>query len=131
MIIRKTSLLGIFLLIAFQTNNSIPLAEQFKQAGYLEILDKQHGTETFDSLYAYFDDLIEFLQTSPSWAQKLYSAKERFIRSKDRAYHSTDFFGFYDESERKEKKLISFYYSIHFHEFISQEAVSAVFLTRA
>ncbi len=48
-----------------------------------------------------FDELIGFLQTNPVWAQKLYSAKERFIRSKDRNYYSTDFFGFYDESEKQ------------------------------
>ena len=98
--------------------NSIPLAEQFKQAGYLEICDKKHGAATFDSLYAYFDELIEFFQTNPVWAQKLYSAKERFIRSKERNYYSTDFCGFYDESERAGRNQISFYYSTHFHEFI-------------
>ena len=118
MIIRKTLFLWIFLLFAFQSLCAIPLAEQFKQAGYVEICDKKHGTATFDSLYAYFDELIEFLQTNPVWAQKLYSAKERFIRSKDRNYYSTDFFGFYDESEREGRSQISFYYSTHFHEFI-------------
>ncbi len=95
-----------------------PLAEQFKRTGYVEICDKKPAAEMFDSLYAHFDNLIEFLQVNPVWAQKLYSAKERFIRSKDRNYYSTDFFGFYDESERKGRSLISFYYSTHFHEFI-------------
>lgn len=94
------------------------LAEQFKQVGYLEICNNKHGTETFNSLYAYFDELIEFLQTNPVWAQKLYSAKERFIRSKDRNYYATDFFGFYDESKKEGRSQISFYYSSHFHEFI-------------
>lgn len=118
MIIQKTLFLWTFLLFAFQSFCATPLAEQFKQAGYLEICDKKHGAETFDSLYAYFDELIEFLQMNPVWAQKLYSAKERFIRSKDRNYYSTDFFGFYDESQRKGRSQISFYYSTHFHEFV-------------
>jgi len=98
--------------------NSISLAEQFKQTGYLEICDNNHGTVTFDALYLYFDELINFLQKNPAWAQKLYSAKERFIRSKDRNYYSTDFFCFYDESKREERSQISFYYSTHFHEFM-------------
>lgn len=118
MIIRKTLFPWIFLLFAFQSLCAIPLTEQFKQTGYLEICNQKHGTVTFDSLYTDFDELIEFLQTNPIWAQKLYSAKERFIRSKDRAYYSTDFFGFYDESTREGRSQISFYYSIHFHEFI-------------
>jgi len=108
----------IFLLFAFQSLYATPLAEQFKRAGYVEICDQKHGTATFDVLYAYFDELIEFLQTNPVWAQKIYTAKERFIRSKDRNYYSTDFFGFYDESKRGERSQISFYYSVHFHEFI-------------
>ncbi|WP_068469925.1 hypothetical protein [Candidatus Protochlamydia phocaeensis] len=118
MIVRKTVFLGIFLLFAFHSLWAIPLAEQFKQTGYVEICNKEHGTATFDSLYASFDELIEFLQTNPVWAQKLYAAKERFIRSKDRHYYSTDFFGFYDESKREGRSQISFYYSTHFHEFI-------------
>jgi hypothetical protein len=118
MIFRKTLLLWIFLLFAFQSLCAISLAEQFQQEGYLEICDKKHGSATFDSLYTYFDDLIEFLQENPVWTQKLYSAKERFIRSKDRAYYSTDFFGFYDESKKEGRNHISFYYSTHFHEFI-------------
>jgi hypothetical protein len=118
MIFPKTLFLWIFLLFVFQSLHAIPLAQQFKQAGYLEIYDEEHGTKAFDSLYVYFDELIEFLQTNPVWAQKLYGAKERFIRSKDRNYYSTDFFGFYDESEREGRSQISFYYSTHFHEFI-------------
>jgi hypothetical protein len=116
--VRKTLFLWIFLLFSFQALYALPLAEQFKQAGYLEICNKEHGTVTFDSLYAYFDEFIEYLQTNPVWVQKLYSAKERFIRSKYRSYYSTDFFGFYDDSKRKGRNQISFYYSIHFHEFI-------------
>src|SRR5579872_3663844 len=118
MIMRKILLLCIFLLFVFQSLCATPLAEQFKRTGYLEICNKKHGTATFDPLYAYFEELIVFLQINPVWAQKLYSAKERFIRSKDRNYYSTDFFGFYDESEREGRRQISFYYSTHFHEFI-------------
>lgn len=114
MIIRKT----IFLLCSFQPLAALPLAEQFKQVGYVEMCDKNHGTETFDALYIYFDELVEFLQTHPMWSQKLYNAKERFIRSKERNYYSTDFFGLYDESKREERSQISFYYSTHFHEFM-------------
>lgn len=118
MSIRKTFFLWIFLLFAFQSFCAIPLAEQFKQVGYVEMCDKTHGAATFDALYKYFDVLIEFLQANPVWARKLYNAKERFIRSKDRNYYATDFFGFYDESAIAGRGQISFYYSIHFHEFM-------------
>src|SRR5581483_7735567 len=74
-VIRKTFLLLIFALQSFPD-----LAEQFKQAGYVEICEQMHTAATFDSLYVQFDELIEFLQKNPVWAQKLYSAKERFIR---------------------------------------------------
>lgn len=80
--------------------------------------NEKHGTDAFDSLYASFDELIAFLQTNPALAKKIYAAKERFIRSKDRSYYGTDFFGFYDESEKIGRSQISFYYSTHFHEFI-------------
>lgn len=111
----KTFLLLIFALQAFcQT----PLAEQFKRVGYVELRDQTRPAGAFHSLYARFDALIEFLQTNPAWAQKLYSAKERFIRSKERNLYSTEFFGFYDESKREGRGQISFYYSVHFHEFI-------------
>lgn len=118
MIIRKTLILCMFLFCAVQSlwAGCMPLAEQFKQTGYSEICNTEHGTATFDSLYACFDELIEFLQTNPVWAQKLYIAKERFIRSKERNYYSSDFFGFYDQS--KSRGQLSFYYSTHFHEFI-------------
>lgn len=96
----------------------MPLAEQFKQTGYSEIWDEKTPRETFDSLYASFDELIEFLQKNRVWAQKLYSAKERFIRSKERNFYSSDFFGFYDDSEKEGRSQISFYYSTHFHAFI-------------
>lgn len=107
-----------FLLFVSHALYATPLVEQFKQQGYVEICDKNHGTKTFDSLYAHFDEFIEFLQTNPLWAQKLYSAKERFIRSKEKGYYSTDFFGLFDESKREGRSQISFYYSTHFHEFI-------------
>lgn len=116
MIIRKILFLSIFLL--FQSLCAMPLAEQFKQVGYVEICDKHLGTAIFDSLYVYFDELIEFLQTNPIWERKLYAAKERFVRSKWKYHYSTDFFGFYDESKRVGRNQISFYYSVHFHEFI-------------
>lgn len=116
MIMSRT--LFFFCFLVFHSLSAIPLAEQFKQAGYLEICNKEQGSETFDSLYAYFDEFIAFLQTNPSWAKKLYIAKEGFIRSKHRNYYSTDFFGFYDESEREGRSQIAFYYSTHFHEFL-------------
>lgn len=110
--------LWFFFLGIAQSCYSMPLAEQWLQNGYSELCDTTHSAATFDALYACFDQLIEFLQTHPEWAQKLYSAKERFIRSKDRPYYATDFFGFYDESQRPERSQISFYYAIHFHAFI-------------
>ncbi|CRX39202.1 hypothetical protein [Estrella lausannensis] len=115
---QKTLSLCFFLSIAFQSLFSAPLIEQFKHAGYAEFCDKRQGAAAFNSLYAQFDELIAFLQSNPVWAQKLQSVKERFIRSKARNYYSTDFFGFYDESKREGRRQISFYYSIHFHEFI-------------
>lgn len=118
MITKNILLLLFFVLCASQSFCEIPLAEQFQQTGYLEMCNAHHGTATFDSLYAHFDELIEFLQTNPMWAQQLYSAKERFIRSPDRSYYATNFFGFYDESTIKERGQISFYYSTHFHEFM-------------
>ncbi len=118
MITRKTFLLWTFLLLALSSLDASPLAEEFKQTGYVEICDEERGTPAFESLYTLFDEMIEFVQTNPVWAQKLYMVKERFIRSKDRNYYSTDFFGLYDESKRKGRGQISFYYSIHFHEFI-------------
>src|ERR1700687_2713869 len=103
MIIQNSFFLHIIFLLSFQTLCAIPLAQQFKQAGYVELYDAHHGSTTFDCLYACFDEFIKFLHTNPVWEQKLYTAKERFIRSKDRNYYATDFFGFYDESEKKEK----------------------------
>ncbi len=121
MIVRKTLFLLSFLIFAFQPICAGSLAEQFKQTGYLEICDRERETAAFDSLYAHFDEFIAFLQANPVWVQQLYTAKERFIRSKNRNYYSTDFFGLYDESQREERNQISFYYSTHFHEFISSQ----------
>lgn len=118
MIFKKILFIWIFLLYAFSSDSAVPLAEQFKQKGYVEFCDTKHGAATYDSLYESFDELIEFLKTNLGWAQKLYHAKERFIRSKDRNFYSTDFFGFYDESKKEGRSQIAFYYSIHFHEFI-------------
>ncbi|HEV2601773.1 MAG TPA: hypothetical protein VGT41_05795 [Candidatus Babeliales bacterium] len=118
MIVQKILFLSMSLLCALQPLQAMPLAEDFKHVGYREICDKKQTAATFDFLYACFDELIDFFQTNPTWAQKLYHAKERFIRSKERGYYSTDFFGFYDESAVPGRSQISFYYSIHFHEFI-------------
>ena len=117
MFIRKT-LCVLLLFLCIQSVCTTSLQEQFNQVGYVEICDKNHSIATYDSLYACFDELITFLQAYPTWAQKLYIAKERFIRSKYRNYYSTDFFGFYDESEREGRNQIFFYYSMHLHDFI-------------
>ncbi len=118
MIIQKIFLISIFAL-TYHFSCAMQLAEQFQQAGYVELCDTLHGSTAYDSLYMYFDECIEFLQANPKWAHKLYIAKERFIRSKDKNYYSTDFFGFYDESHREGRSQISFYYSTYFHDFIS------------
>lgn len=95
-----------------------PLLEQFEQTGYVEITDTSQIEADFDSLYARFDKLIALVQSQPVWAQKLFMAKERFIRSKNRAIYSTDFFGLYDESAIASRSQIAFYYSVHFHEYL-------------
>jgi hypothetical protein len=118
MIIQKAFFFRMLLLVAYQCCYAQSLAEQFKQVGYIELRDKKNGAATFDAFYACFDEFIAFLQTHPIWVQKIYAAKERFIRSKDKNYYSTDFFGFYDESKRAGRNQISFYYSTRFHDFI-------------
>lgn len=115
MIVRKILFLGIF---ALQTLTAMPLAKQLQHVGYVEIGDKQQAADCFDALYACFDEFIAFLQANPVWTQKLYAAKERFIRAKERNYYSSDFFGFYDESKRAGRHQVAFYYATHFHEFI-------------
>ncbi len=114
----KNLFLSTLFFLVFHSLDATPLAEQFKHAGYVEICNEKQGSATFDTLYAYFDAFIDLLQKHPSWAQKLYIAKERFIRSKERNYYSTDFFGPYDESAREGRNQIAFYYSTHFHAFI-------------
>ncbi|OJU80964.1 MAG: hypothetical protein BGO10_06675 [Chlamydia sp. 32-24] len=107
-----------YFLLLFQTNFALPLAEQLKKDGYVEICNNQLSRENFNSLYNHFDELIFFLQTNPIWTQKLHIAKERFLRTKHRNYYSTDFFGFYDESQKGKRGQISFYYSIDLDDFI-------------
>lgn len=111
-------LIGIFLLLTPQSFCVPTWAEQFKQVGYVELCDSEQGAVAYNALYACFDGFIAFLQTHPAWVHKLYSVKERFIRSREKDYYSTIFFGFYDESERVGRSQIAFYYSTHFHEFI-------------
>lgn len=118
MITKNILLLLFFVLCTSRSLCEAPLVEQFQQTGYVEICNETHGAATFDSLYACFDEFIEFLQTNQRWAHILYSAKERFIRSTNRNYYSTNFFGFYDESAIAQRSQISFYYATHFHEFI-------------
>ncbi|MBS0620896.1 MAG: hypothetical protein JSS61_05515 [Verrucomicrobia bacterium] len=107
-----------FLLFALPSLSISSLAERFKEDGYVEVCAEGHGASAFDALYGHFDALIEFLQSNTVWVQKLYIAKERFIRSKERNFYSTDFFGLYNESNREKRRQIAFYYSTHFHEFI-------------
>lgn len=114
----KKTIVLFYFITAFVSLHIAPLTKQFNQLGYVEIAELYDKTRLYNSLYIYFDELIEFLQTNPVWAQKLYNAKERFIRSKDKNYYSSDFFGFYDESEKEGRRQIAFYYSTHFHEFI-------------
>lgn len=114
----KKNAYTLILFLFFQFLCATSLKEQFTQIGYIEICDKDHGIATYDALYECFEELITFLQAHPIWAQKLYSAKERFIRTETRNYYSTDFFGFYDESKREGRNQISFYYSVHFQDFI-------------
>lgn len=114
----RKSLFTWILFLCVQFIYASSLQEQFSNVGYVEICDENHGIATYDSLYECFDELITFLQANKSWAQKLYIAKERFIRSEYRKYYSTDFFGFYDESARIGRSQIAFYYSEHFQDFI-------------
>ncbi len=118
MVTRKIFFLYFLLLYPFECSGTILWAEQIKQTGYVELKGTNHDSATFETLYACFDEFIAFLQTHPEWAQKLYHAKERFIRSKKRHYYGTDFFGFYDESTREGRSQIAFYYATDFHTFI-------------
>lgn len=110
-------LLSLAFYLVLQPLCALPLREQFEQTGYAEIYGQKQERAAFDTLYASFDAFIELLQTKPHWLHKITIAKERFIRSRSSNLYSTDYFGFYDESKRRGQ--ISFYYSTHFHEFIS------------
>lgn len=118
MIKLKEILIGTVLLLSKPAVGEIPLLEQFKQNGYIEICGHKQTTQTFANLYAKFDKFIDFLQANPSWAHKLYSAKERFIRSPGRNLYATNFFGLYNESAQGTASQIAFYYAKHFHAFI-------------
>lgn len=118
MIIRKNIFIWIVIVATVYSWYTQPCAQAFKQDGYVELCDQTHTAETFDDLYACFDELVDFLQANLAWVQKLYIAKERFIRSKDRNYYSTNFFGLYDESKITGRNQISFYYATHFHDFL-------------
>lgn len=95
------------------------LEQQFRLIGCAEFDDPNYQKSTYDILYTYFDEMIEFLQTHPNWKNKLHIAKEHFIRTKDKELYSTDFFGLYDESNRIGRHQISYYYSTHYHAFIT------------
>ncbi len=118
MVFRKILFQSLLFFCTVQVACDVSLLQHFQRAGYVEILNNYHNAEAFDSLYVLFDEMIEFLQSNPFWTHKLNSAKERFIRSKNRHLYRTDFFGLYDESNRKDRNQVAFYYSIHFHEFI-------------
>ncbi len=96
----------------------ISLLQECKQVGYVEICDTLHTNATFTTLYASFEHCIQFLQAHPVWVQKLYIAKEAFLRSKYKNYYATDIFGWYDESHVQGRRQIAFYYSVHFHQFV-------------
>jgi len=115
--IQNKLFLSLIFLFIFPAS-AVSLLEQFKQAGYSEIIEHFLSAEDFDSLYKSFDAFIAFLQAHDPVAKKLFAAKERFIRSKNREYYGTDFFGFFDESQKEGRCQISFYYSTHFHEFL-------------
>ncbi len=114
MIFRKFFLLST---LFFAHLYALPLVEQFKQKGYVEIFGEKQDVELYNALYASFDRFLAYLQDTPIWRQKLYSAKERFIRSKEQNLNTYDFFGLYDDEKRKGASQISFYYSTHFHNY--------------
>lgn len=114
----KTLFACVFVFFAMQSVSAQPLAEQFIQNGYREMCNQEHGSVAFDALYNYFDEFIKFLDTHPVWLHKLSRAKQLFIRSTEKNYYSTDYFGLYDESKKTGRGPIAFYYSIHFHEYI-------------
>lgn len=115
MIAKKSLLLFLCL---FQSISALSRLEQLQQNGYAEVYTS-NSKENFKTLYSYFDDLVEFLQNNPALERKLFCAKERFLRTKDRNLYSSDFFGFYDESKKEGRRQIAFYYSMLFHQFIN------------
>lgn len=129
MMMRKNLFFWVLILFGSKFAWAGSLAEQFKQVGYLEICNQKNRSKTFDELYTYFDELVEFLQTNPAWAQNLRLAKESFIRSEQRNYYSTDFFGFYDESAKLGRHQIAFYYSSHLHDFLGARYPKLVQIT--
>lgn len=106
------------MICSFFVSVQCSFVKDFNDQGYVELADVYNNDLTFSNLYEYFDDFILFLQANPAWVQKLYSAKEKFIRLKIRNYYATDSFGFYDESEDKQRNQISFYYATDFHLFV-------------
>ena len=58
-------------LSAFESLCAVSIAQEWERVGYVEFCNTKHGAATFDALYVRFDELIEFLQTNPVWAQKL------------------------------------------------------------
>lgn len=117
MIIKSFSLIFLSSFI-YTISTTSPIAELIKNHGYAELYDGAHGTQVYDELYSCFDELIAFLHSNPSWAHTLYCARERFIRTTYKNYYSTDFFGFVDESSKKDRSQISFYYATHFDDFM-------------
>lgn len=107
-----------FVILCFPSFGAASYLEQFKEVGYVELSEPNHSDATYESLYETFDVFTEFLKNNRNWQHKLYSAKERFTRSKKRDCYATDFFGLYDESQKVSRGQIAFYYSVHFHEFI-------------
>ena len=120
MYVRSFLMVSFLLIIFFKSISTSSLFEQLQQFGYAELKNDYHGSQSYDDLYKAFDQLIDFFKTNPVWVQKLYCAKERFIRSKDKVLYGTDFLGWYDDSLLSTRHQISFYYSIHFHQFLSE-----------
>lgn len=118
MFLKKIILSLLSVICLFEDVEGSTLLESFEQEGYVELYTHEQDATAYDALYVHFDAFIEFLQLNPFWTHQLYAAKERFIRSKEKNIYSTDVFGLYDESKKRGRNQISFYYSSHFNEFI-------------
>ncbi|MGZ6255024.1 MAG: hypothetical protein ACXWL5_03485 [Candidatus Chromulinivorax sp.] len=118
MIKKNLFLLLFFIISTIKLLSATTLYEKLDTMGYAEISNEQLQQFSYDDLYVYFDQLIDFLNTNSWWKQKLYVAKERFIRSKSSNFYGTHFFGFYDESKKINDCQIYFYYCFHFHQFL-------------